>query len=118
MGRIALTPPTPDLVKAIVQAQADEVLTRRGITAPQTVLCGIRRFDITTPATVFYWDVNAKIELVLRVRGEDRTVLGLASERTFVWPSEGLIARVTTEALRQAAAETERALNELFAPAH
>lgn len=115
LGQIRLKPPTPEIVKAVIEAKADEVLARLGITEPQTVLCGIRTFDIATPATPFYWDVNAKIELVLRVRGQDRSVAGLATERTFVWPSERMIARVTTEALRRVAAETDHALTELFA---
>ncbi|HVO26753.1 MAG TPA: hypothetical protein VMW56_24350 [Candidatus Margulisiibacteriota bacterium] len=92
MGRITLQPPVQELVTLLVKATADEVLAHHGITEPQTVLYGIRTFDIATPATLFYWDVNAKIELVLRVRGQDRTVSGWATERTFVWPSEEMIA--------------------------
>jgi len=115
MGRIDLKPPAPDLVRAVVQAKADEVLARQGIAEQQTVLCGIRGFDVTTPATAVYWDINTKIEIVLRVRGQDKTVSASATDRTFVWPSEELIARVTTEALKNLATETERALTELFA---
>jgi len=102
LGRIALQPPTQELVTLLVKATADEVLAQRGITEPQTVLCGIRTFDIATPATPFYCDVNVKIVLVLRVRGQDRTVSGWATERTFVWPSEEMITRVTTAAPRRA----------------
>jgi hypothetical protein len=115
MGRITLQPPAQELVQAVVEAKADQVLASRGATEPQTVLCGIRTFEIATPATPLYWDVNAKIELVLRVHGQDRTVSGTATERTYVWPSETLIQRVTTEALRKVSAEAESALAELFA---
>ncbi len=114
MGQITLKPPVEEIVQAVVEAQAEEVLARRGIAEPQTVVCGIRTFDITTPATALYWDVHATIELVLRVRGQDRVVRGVATERTFVWPSEQVIARVATAALRQLAAETEGVLTELF----
>jgi uncharacterized lipoprotein YajG len=115
MGRITLQPPAQDLVQAVVEAKADQVLASRGVTEAQTVQCGIRTFEIATPATPLYWDVNAKIELVLRVHGQDRTVSGMATERTYVWPSEALIQRVTTEALRKLGAESENALAELFA---
>jgi uncharacterized lipoprotein YajG len=115
LGKIDLKPPVPDLVRAVVQAKADEVVARQGIADPQTVLCGIRVFDITTPATAVYWDINTKVEIILRVRGQDRTVTASATDRTFVWPSEELIGRVTTEALKHLAAESERALTGLFA---
>lgn len=115
MGRITLQPPAEALVQAVVEAKADQVLASRGATEPQTVQCGIRTFEIATPATPLYWDVNAKIELVLRVHGQDRAVSGMATERTYVWPSEALIQRVTTEALRKLGAESENALAELFA---
>ena len=115
MGRITLQPTAEELVQAVVVAKADQVLASRGVTEPQTVLCGIRTFEIATPATPLYWDVNAKIELVLRAHGQDRSVSGMATERTYVWPSEALIRRVTIEALRKVSAETESALAELFA---
>lgn len=115
MGRVTLQPPAPELVQTIVQAKADQVLASRGTTEPQTILCGIRTFEIATPATPLHWDVKTNVELVLRVHGQDRTVSGTATERTFVWPSEALIQRVTTEALRKVGDETEHALTELFA---
>ncbi|MCF8159889.1 MAG: hypothetical protein K9J76_04240 [Polaromonas sp.] len=118
MGRTTLKPPEIELVQKLVEMKADEVLLRRGETEPQTVLCGIRVFMIATPATVVYWDINTTIELVLRVRGQDRTVSGAATERTFIWPSDEIIQRVTTEALRQSGEDAGRALTELFALPH
>jgi hypothetical protein len=115
LGKIDLQPPAQELVRAVVQAKADEVIARQGTADPQTVLAGIRAFDVTTPSTPLYWDIEAKIELVLRVRGRDRVVVASATDRTFVWPSQELIAGVTTEALKRLAAETERALGELVA---
>ena len=115
MGRITLVPPAEELVRTIVQAKADQVLASRAPAEPQTVLCGIRTFEIATPATPLYWDVKTTVELVLRVDGQDRTVSGAATERTFVWPSAALIQRVTTEALRQVGLEAGLALAELFA---
>jgi len=115
MGRITLKPPVPELVQAVIEASAYKALASRGVSEPQTVLCGIRVFEIATPATPLYWDINTKIELVLRVRGQDRIVSATATERTFVWPTEALIERVTTAALRQVGAESEQALEALFA---
>ena len=115
LGRVELKPPAPELVRAVVQAKADEIIARLGLADPPLVLCGIRVFDITTPSTPIYWDLDAKIELVLRVRGQDRTASAAATDRTYVWPTEALISNVTTEALKKLATETERALMALLA---
>jgi hypothetical protein len=53
--------------------------------------------------------------LTLHARGEAGTVSAAASERTFVWPSQEIIARVVREALRQAEERTGRELRELLA---
>jgi hypothetical protein len=108
MGRIVLRPREADLVSAVVSARLQAALAK-GAAAPDAVVCEVRTFDIVTPATALYWDVTTNIELVLRVRGAERAVSGTATERTYSWPSEELIARVTTGALRQAAAELDKA---------
>lgn len=115
LGKIDLQPPAPEIVRAVVQASADRVMARQGVADPQTVLAGIRVFDIATPSTPIYWDIEARIELVLRVHGRDRVVNASATDRTFVWPSEELITRVTNEALDRLGAETDGALIALFA---
>ena len=115
LGKITLQPPVPELIQIAVEAKLDEVLERAGITDPQIVHCSIRIFDIKTPATLLYWDVNTTIELVLRVGNEDRIVPGTATERTYIWPSQEIIERVTTEALQQVSAKAEKALIDLFA---
>ena len=115
LGKITLQPPVPELIQIAVEAKLDEVLERAGITDPQIVHCSIRIFDIKTPATLLYWDVNTTIELVLRVGNQDRIVTGTATERTYIWPSQEIIERVTTEALKQVSAKAESALIDLFA---
>jgi len=115
MGRIVLQPQETELVRAVVGSRLDAALARHGGAAPESVYCGIRVFDIITPATALYWDVTAKVELLLRVRGSERVVSGSATERTYAWPSEEIIARATTGALRQAAAELDKAFAELLA---
>jgi hypothetical protein len=115
MGRVTLQPAEAELVQAMVEAQAAQVLAGLGKSEPQTVLCGIRVFDVVTPATALYWDIETRIELVLRVRGQDRTVAAMATERTYAWPSSEIIGRVTGEAMRRIGIETGRALEALFA---
>lgn len=116
MGRITIQPPEAELVRALVEAEADTALAKLGKdAAPETIYCGIREFQVETPATMLYWDVTTRIELVLRVGAQDRPVSAKATERTFVWPSQEMIQRVTEKALTEAAAQAGKALAELLA---
>lgn len=115
MGRITFAPPEVELVRTIVTSGLDAALARPGVAAPAIVYCGIRAFDVTTPATPLYWDVTTAVEIVLRVGGQDRVASGKAVERTFAWPSPEIIQRVTIEALKQVARESEQALAVLLA---
>lgn len=115
MSRIALHPPVSELVGRIVEARADRVLAGLAGATAESIECDITAFDIATPATILYWDVETRLEWTLRVRGRTGTVRASASERTWRWPSEDIIGRVVREALRQAGEEIDRTLRELLA---
>lgn len=114
MGRIVIEPEELEIVRALVQAKADEALLGRKPRSVPTIYVGVREFGVLTPATALYWDVTAKVGLVLRVGGQDRMVSVAKTERTYWWPSETLVQGVTNEALRQLAVETEKAFTELL----
>lgn len=115
MGNINLTPSVTDIVRRVIEAKADAVLVDEVSGGdPQTVYCGIRAFDITTPVTLLYWDINAKIDIILRARKQDRAITILATERTYVWPSEAIIQRVVTDAVTRFGVEAEGALKDLL----
>jgi hypothetical protein len=119
MGSINLTPSVADIVRRVIEAKADAVLVGEASGGdPQTVYCGIRAFDITTPVTLLYWDINAKIDIILRARKQDRVITILATERTYVWPSEAIIQRVLVEAVTRFGVEAEGALNDLLRASH
>lgn len=116
LGAIILAPPESELVETIVaNALRTFVAGQPGTGDLPKLYCGIKTFDVVTPATALYWDVTARIHLVLRARGKDRPVSGEAVERTWVYPSQEIIGRVTTEALRQVAAATGKELPTLLA---
>ncbi|MDW7773527.1 MAG: hypothetical protein SCH71_11630 [Desulfobulbaceae bacterium] len=115
MGRIILDPTAPELVSTMIETKSDEILRRQDGSQPEEITCEILAFEIATPATLLYWDVNTRIEFLLRVRGQDREVSAMATERTYLWPSENLITRVVNEALRQVEEKSELALQELLA---
>ena len=116
MSRIDLYPPVPELVGRMVETSAARLLATKAEQPPETIACDIAVFDIGTPATMLYWDVETRLELILRARGQVRTVSVSATERTWLWPSEDIIGRVAREALRQAGEGIDRTLRELLAP--
>lgn len=101
MGRIVLQPYELDLVRALVASRLPA--------GAGPVRCEIRTFDVITPATALYWDITTNIELVLKLPAGDRIVAGTATERTYAWPSDELIGKVTAAALKQAGAGIEKA---------
>jgi hypothetical protein len=118
MGSINLTPSVTDIVRRVIEAKADAVLFDEVSGDPQTIYCGIRAFDITTPVTLLYWDINAKIDIILRARKQDRVITIVATERTYVWPSEAIIQRVVTDAVTRFGVESERVLIDLLKQPH
>jgi hypothetical protein len=115
IGKITLEPSEVDLVRELVEARADTLLANWPVTqAPPTIQCGIREFEIVTPATVLYFDVTARIELVIRVDGEDRTAAGQGIKRTYVWPRQKIVEAATNEALSQLIPELDLVLAELL----
>jgi hypothetical protein len=102
MGRIVLQPYELDLVRALVASRLPA--------GADPVRCEMRTFDVITPATALYWDITTNIEIVLKLPAGDRIAAGTATERTYAWPSDELIGKVTTAALQQAGAQVEKAL--------
>lgn len=117
LGKVTLSPPESELVKALVvnALQAiDGDGGRRG--DPPTIYCGIKTFDVVTPATLMYWDVTTRIELILRVRKQERTVSAEAVEQTWLYPSAEIIRRVTNRALQDVSTALKLELPALLGP--
>lgn len=115
LGEITLSPPESELVKQLVANALIRFASDNGVLGElPTVYCGIKTFDIVTPVTAPYWDVTTHIELVLRIQGNERTVSGEAVERIWVYPSEEIIQRVATQALRVVSVAIERELPKIL----
>ena len=119
MGTITLSPPEQELVRQLVAEALRKAAGGRTLSVEwPKIYCGIKTFDVSTPATALYWDVTARIVLILRVRGADRQLSGEAVERTYLWPSEEVIGRVTTQALQQVSAAVDQELPALLTLPH
>jgi hypothetical protein len=122
LGQIDVVPPLPELIGAVVSAKASGIPVEpageeAGVAEPPVIYCGLRRFSIETPATLLYWDIESRIEIVLRVGEQEREVAASAKARTWVYPSKTLLEKVTREALVDLAARLDEPLAELLAVA-
>jgi len=115
LGDIVLSPPETEIVRQLV----GNTLNRQSRTGSEVspwpaIYCGLKTFDIVTPATPLYWDVTTQIEVILRVHGEESSVAAKAVERTWVYPSAEIIQRVTQEALQDIGGKINEALPKLL----
>ena len=100
MGSIELEPLPTDVIAALLRAEFSGM--GHGIVKADerfTVAARLRKFQVLTPATALYWDLNGTIELELSVRSrEGRTheprYAATCTDRTYLFPSEDLIRKV------------------------
>jgi hypothetical protein len=118
MGLVDLEPGERELVSALVTTKWKGALGKRGLDHYEPQLsCELQEFSVTTPGTMFYWDVSTRVQWVLHLGDQQRTVTAASKRRTFVWPSKTLIKEVTVAAMKSASAQTEQAIGELLAAA-
>ena len=65
----------------------------------------LSRFQIVTPATALYWDINGAIELVLEAtasgnKKHDARYSVECTQRTYSWPSDEIIVAVLQSCLK------------------
>ena len=104
MGNITFEPPEAQIVKAMLETELSRLLRERGVSSKQKFSCTMSEFGVNTNTTPLYWDVMARVQLVLKYGDRDFPLNGEATERTFVWPGENIIRRVVTAALQQVSA--------------
>lgn len=105
LGMIRLTPPPAHAVADVLRVEFEAMGWRVAADAPVRVAARITDFRVVTPATALYWDINGSIEIELRatkVDGKDRVakVRSACTDRTFVYPSDSLIAGVVQSCLK------------------
>jgi len=105
MGSIELQPRPTELVGQLVSAE----LTRMGYNvvssnAPLSVATQLLKFEVATPASAVYWDVNGTIEVALTAaagsgKKHDARYGATCTDRTYVWPSEEIIGKVVADCM-------------------
>ena len=104
MGYVWISP-TParilsDLIRSVLVAGGHQINAE----TPSARIDGtVAHFEVSTYATLLYWDVNGKLETVVNVTTStnkiSRQYAAVCSERTFIWPGTELITRVVASCL-------------------
>jgi uncharacterized lipoprotein YajG len=107
MGQIEVTPTPVSITTSLLQAELrGQGFTISDADAPARLSARLTRFEIQTPATALYWDINGSVELEVeakRLDGRQHATVYQASctERTYTWPGEELIAKVLGSCLKE-----------------
>lgn len=102
MGNIELNPLPTVVMSQLLEAE----FTRLGYSlvnsAEQfTIAARLRKFQVVTPATAMYWDINGAIELELAVTARngnkhEASYAVTCTDRTYAYPSEEIIGKVVS----------------------
>ena len=106
MGQIEVSPAPTATVTSVLQTE----LRGLGFTpsdggAPVQLSARLTRFEVQTPATAVYWDVNGAVDLEVDAKRPDgrqqaASYQARCTERTYAWPSEDVIAKSLGACLR------------------
>ncbi len=66
---------------------------------PTRVTGVVERFALSTPATATYWDVTIDAALKVSVGGTTRAYSDVCVSRTFAWPSDKMIADLSSKCI-------------------
>jgi uncharacterized lipoprotein YajG len=105
MGTIELQPRPIEVIGQLLKTE----FTRMGYSvvdsdAQLAIGTQLLKFQIATPASALYWDINGTIELALvataqNVKKHDARYAADCTDRTYVWPSEEIIGKVLAECI-------------------
>ena len=100
MGSIELSPLPTDVMAQLLKTE----FARMGYgvvnaAAQFTIGAQLRKFQVVTPATIAYWDINGTIDLELAAAAQDGTqyqarYAATCTDRTYIFPSQDLIRNV------------------------
>lgn len=107
MGQVEASPAPTAITTSVLQAELRGLgfsLVDAG--APARLSARLTRFEIQTPASALYWDINGAIDLEVEATRPDGRQQATAyqarcTDRTYAWPGEDLIAKVLGNCLKE-----------------
>jgi uncharacterized lipoprotein YajG len=111
MGDIEMNPIPTDVIRQLLRTEFAQMGYSVANGAQQfTVASQLRQFQVLTPATALYWDINGSVELAVTVTRQDgrkheASYTAACTDRTYVYPSEDLIGKVVTGCVKDLGAK-------------
>lgn len=110
MGDVEMSPLPTDVMGQLLRTEFAQMGYGVGSGAQFTVGAQLRQFQVVTPATALYWDINGSVELAVTVTAQDgkkhdASYSAACTDRTYGFPSEDLIGKVLTGCLRDIGAK-------------
>ena len=96
MGYVTLNPAPETLFTEAIKSE----LSAAGHSVaggPTTVTGVVEKFALSTPATATYWDVTIDAALKVSVGSTTRSYSDICVSRTYVWPSDKMIADLSSK---------------------
>lgn len=99
MGLVSVSPPVGRLLTDMLRAELTAAGHRLGEGGGKVKITGeIRSFALRTDVTPVYWDVVVDADVVIEAAAsgssETSEYIAQCTERTYLWPGEGIITRV------------------------
>ena len=111
MGDVEMSPPPTDVMAQLLRTEFTQMGYRVVNSAQQfTVGAQLGEFQVMTPATAMYWDINGSIMLGVTVtapdgKKRDASYVAACTDRTYVYPSEEIIGKVVAGCVRDIGAK-------------
>ena len=106
MGKIDMEPMPTVMMTALLRAEFARMGFVVGDGTPAWRIAGrLATFEVATPATALYWDINGSVELELEATApgggtHQARYEARCTDRTYAWPSEALISGVVSSCLK------------------
>lgn len=103
MGSIELKPRPTEVIGQLLRTEFAQIgYSVVDSEAQVAVAAQLLKFQVVTPASALYWDVNGTIEFALvatagNEKKHDARYAATCTNRTYVWPSEEVIGTVIAE---------------------
>lgn len=111
MGQIEMSPIPVEMIRQLLRAELT-MLGYRIVSAEEQFSIGaqIRKFEVLTPSTAIYWDMNGVIEFEVIITARDGKKQSMryeasCTDRTYAYPSEELITKVVATCLANVGAK-------------
>lgn len=107
MGQIEVDPTPVSIATSVLRAELQgQGFAIADAAAPVRLSARLTRFEIQTPATALYWDINGSIDLEVEAKWSDGRQRAAAyqarcTDRTYAWPGDQLISKVLDSCLKE-----------------